>query len=100
MAILPSILESRPFASPLAVFSFSSIFESTSVSMRLTKKLATLALWLTSKPFENARFQRRQKRFGYLLIRGLRKQKSHVDVEPVFQQLANCRDTGWRCRAP
>ena len=68
MATLPRSTEHSFFPRGLSsVFSCSSILLSISVSMRLTKKLATLAILLMSPPL-GASFERRDVRFRDLLV--------------------------------
>jgi hypothetical protein len=50
MATLPSSRNMRALSGPVAVFIFSSSSASTALSMRLTKKLATLATRSTGRP--------------------------------------------------
>ena len=73
---------------------------STSVSMRLTKKLATLAIWLTSPPLAANCFQPGDVGFRHLLVDFLREQQRDVDVDAFADQLAGSPGIPRPCREP
>ncbi len=65
---------------------------STSVSMRLMKKLATLAILLTSPPFLRELLQAGDVGFRHLLVDVLREEQGDVDVDAFADGLLECRD--------
>ena len=84
-----------PLARPARAFSagslacaiFSSSCLSTALSMRLTKKLATLATCEGSPPCRDVLFEAREIGFGDLLIDLLREQQRDVDADAFADQM-------------
>ena len=93
MATLPSIDWSKALLAGV-FFGLQLLFDlpSISVSMRLTKKLATLAMLLMSWPFFDAALREPRGRLRRLLIGRLREEQGDVDVDAVFEKLANRGD--------
>ena len=71
---------------------------STATSMRLTKKLATLAILLAIAALRDQMFEPRQIGFDDLLIDLLREQQRDVDVDAFADELADRRQAGLRRR--
>ena len=65
---------------------------STAESMRLMKKLATLAILLTSPPLLGELLQAGDVGFRHLHINILREEQGYVDVDAFAEGLLDCRD--------
>ena len=65
------------------------------VSIRLMKKLATLATRFSVTAIRNEPLQAGDVRLRDLLVNFLREQQCHVDVDPFADQLLDCGHAPW-----